>query len=298
MSLQLAEQSDKSKKTPSHQGATGTMTQPSMAMSEGMCKGCSKMHKAGEACIKKGADFIASDGKKKSTGVVGVLPKTDDKLGPGMSGPASKEVESPGSGGDVKKAKALGKAAPSPANKQMMHQYGIDASARAAAPAPAPVGAAPQLTHPGDMSRAHSIVGAMGGAFQPKAPVVSGMSLARHGGDKMSIQKAAMPFGNGIKPGSGTPAGMVKAGPPMARPPGGGQPGSTAPAPTAKPVAPKLGGAPSAPVGAGSAPKMGAAPMAPKPPKPFGKSEYELNKNELGDCPICRKSDHSGDCVK
>lgn len=115
-----------------------------------------------------------------------------------------------------------------PAGKAMAVQHGLaDASKQAKTVNLAANGkaAAPALSHPGDATRSTNHAAALGGAFTPKAPVVSGLELDTKAGTRAAAMKAP--------------------------------------------------------------PKLVPPPMSARPV--FGKSE-------MGDCAICSKAEHDGEC--
>lgn len=91
------------------------------------------------------------------------------------------------------KAEEVTKAALAVAPKAQMQQHGLMAGSKAAAgAAPTSPLAGPRqpLQHPAQMGRANAMQSALGGAFQPKGPVHSGLELARPKAPSMGIQKS------------------------------------------------------------------------------------------------------------
>ena len=298
----------KSDKEPSHQPSNNpdAMAMAEESVSEKLCKPCGKVHKAGEACMAKGADFMDPEGKKKSTGVVGVLPHTDDKLGPGMSGPKCKVIPSPGSGGEkrpVKKAdedlskppkseaqrRAMGAAAGGNSTLGIPKKVGkefIDADKGGKLPAKKaepPMAKPPSGKNPATMTPSAT----------PKPPKLGGAPTAPGKPAAMGAATPAKPkmaFGTGIKPGSGTPAGPFGKSDGMARMRNQHALDAAFKAPLAAAAVPSkpILTHPSDPTRAqGYAEHM--------PAGKFGKSE-KLTKAELGNCPLCLRPEHLGKC--
>lgn len=212
----------------------------------------------------------SQDGKKPKEnplGKVGV-PEAKPPSGKVPGGTSAPPMASTTSKPGVTKEEPIAKAVMNP---QMQQHANIDAS-KAAAPGAGAV-PKPALTHPADMSRANAHASAMGGAFQPKGPISSGLELAgKPGAAPAPAPGAKLPAPGGMAPKGLAPPGAAARG--AAPAPGGMQKpaGMAVPKPMGMPMA-----------------APGAAPVA-KPGifgKLFGKSEK---------CALCGKEEHLGQC--
>jgi hypothetical protein len=190
----------------------GSTPQNDLAMSEALCKSCGKSHK-GACSMEKGE----MEGKGSVTKQVPTKPVPGAVLPPAEGGekvknkgddnkpkknalgkaavpeakPPSGKV--PGGTGAAPMASNTSKPGITKSNEPMekgalnpqMKQHAIIDASKQAAGAAAPTAMAgamkappaPGLTNPNDMSRANAHTQAMGGAFQPKGPINSGLEL-------------------------------------------------------------------------------------------------------------------------
>jgi hypothetical protein len=163
----------------------GTSIPPGQLGDQDTCPLCGQMDRPG-ACV-----CLDSIGKAelvpKKTKVVkapgsGGKPKANPlgKATVPMAKPPSGKVPGPGAAPVASNSSkpALGKAVlPANAKKDMQAQASADSHKAATAPKPAAPAPAKPLTNPNDMSRANNFAAAQGGAFQPSAPVKSGLEL-------------------------------------------------------------------------------------------------------------------------
>jgi len=279
-----------------------------------LCKGCGKSHTEKACAMAKEEDFVNVDGKKSTKGVAAKakLPKTDDDLGPGMSGPASKEMSAGGSGGEIKKGK-LGKADPlatakpkPPVKKPkpVVMEASPDAERKAEASASASASmvkaALPPMAKP------------PGGGIKAAAPT------AKVGAPKVAGVPSAPPLGKAALPAAGAQmAQHAQVAGSKAAAQGAAAPKAAAPTPMPTPSQhagraaehqAAMGGAfqPKGPVVSGLelAPKKPAGMAAPAAKPGMGKTSaapyaHILGKSEgrdLGQCLLCGKTEHGGSC--
>lgn len=91
------------------------------------------------------------------------------------------------------KTEPLGKAVLAPPKVQMQQHAAMDASKQAAGAVAPPASPKANLTHPSNMDRANSHAAALGGAFQPKGQVTSGLQTAKPMAPAPTMAKPAMP---------------------------------------------------------------------------------------------------------